>query len=117
MTACHTQLRRLGPRQPMAEVGHEDAFPRPRLSARSRFSQGTFAGTRGNGRDAPIPAVAPMTIVPSRSAHSGHSPIIPSENNMFTVPQQIEVIAFQNQTVVYDILFRAASETLPKIAA
>jgi hypothetical protein len=23
-----------------------------------------------------------MTIVPSRSAHSGHSPIIPSENNM-----------------------------------
>jgi len=29
--------------------GHEDAFPRPRLSARCRFSQGTFAGTRGNG--------------------------------------------------------------------
>ncbi len=36
---------------------------------------------------------------------------------VFTVPQQIEVIAFQNQTVVYDILFRAASETLRKIAA
>src|SRR5260370_24652657 len=35
--------------------GHEDAFPRPRLSARCRFSQGTFAGTWGNGRDAPIP--------------------------------------------------------------
>ena len=29
----------------------------------------------------------------------------------------IEVIAFQNQTVVYDILFRAASETLRTIAA
>jgi hypothetical protein len=41
----------------MAGVGHEDAFPRPRLSARSRFSQGTFAGTRGNGRDAPKAAV------------------------------------------------------------
>jgi len=27
---------------------------------------------------------------------------------VFTVPSQIEVIAFQNQTVVYDILFRAA---------
>jgi hypothetical protein len=27
--------------------GDEDAFPRPRLSARCRFSQGTFAGTRG----------------------------------------------------------------------
>jgi hypothetical protein len=36
-------------------MGHVDAFPRPRLSARCRFSQGTFAGTRGNGRDAPIP--------------------------------------------------------------
>jgi hypothetical protein len=32
------------------------------LSARCRFSEGTFAGTRGNGRDAPIadlPALAP----------------------------------------------------------
>jgi hypothetical protein len=38
-------------------VGHEDAFPRPRLNARCRFSQGTFAGTRGNGRDAPLPAI------------------------------------------------------------
>src|ERR1700749_4125600 len=36
---------------------------------------------------------------------------------VFTVPSQIEVIAFQNQTVVYDILFRAASETLRTIAA
>jgi hypothetical protein len=32
------------------------------------------------------------------------------------VPMEIEVIAFQNQTVVYDILFRAASETLCTIA-
>jgi hypothetical protein len=30
--------------------GHEDAFPRPSVSARCRFSQGTFAGTLGNGR-------------------------------------------------------------------
>src|SRR5437763_10032551 len=41
----------------IARVGHEDAFPRPRLSARCRFSQETLAGTRGNGRDAPKPAV------------------------------------------------------------
>src|SRR6516225_1734724 len=34
-------------------LGHEDAFPRPRLSGRCRFSQVTFARTRGNGRDAP----------------------------------------------------------------
>jgi Putative transposase/Transposase zinc-binding domain len=36
---------------------------------------------------------------------------------VFTVPDQIAAIAFQNQTVVYDILFRAVSETLRKIAA
>ena len=30
---------------------------------------------------------------------------------------EIATIAFQNQTVVYDILFRAASETLRTIAA
>ena len=36
---------------------HEDAFLRPRLDARYRFSKGTLAGARGNGRDAPIPAV------------------------------------------------------------
>jgi hypothetical protein len=35
-------------------IGHQDAFPRPRLSARFRFSQGTLAGTRNNGRNAPI---------------------------------------------------------------
>jgi len=35
-------------------MGHEDAFPRSRLSARCRFSQGTFARTQGNGRDAPV---------------------------------------------------------------
>ncbi len=36
---------------------------------------------------------------------------------VFTVPDLIASIAFQNQTVVYDILFRAASETLRTIAA
>ncbi len=34
---------------------------------------------------------------------------------VFTVPDLIASIAFQNQTVVYDILFRAASETLRTI--
>jgi hypothetical protein len=38
-------------------VGHEDAFPRPRLSARCRFRKETIAGMRRNGRDAPLPAV------------------------------------------------------------
>ena len=30
-------------------MGHEDAFLRPRLSARYRSSQGTLAGARGKG--------------------------------------------------------------------
>jgi hypothetical protein len=42
---------------------------------------------------------------------------VPYFHIVFTVPAEIEVIAFQNQTVVYDILFRAASETLRIIAA
>jgi hypothetical protein len=42
---------------------------------------------------------------------------VPYYHVVFTVPAEIEVIAFQNQTVVYDILFRAAAETLRTIAA
>jgi len=38
----------------MAALGHEDPFPRPRPSGRYRFGQETFAGVRGNGRDAPL---------------------------------------------------------------
>jgi hypothetical protein len=63
-------------------VGHEDAFLRPRLSTRCRFSQGTFAATRGNGRDAPKAVVFRESDVtsgfdlPERSFLSFH-PIIP----------------------------------------
>jgi hypothetical protein len=42
---------------------------------------------------------------------------VPYFHVVFTVPTQIEVIAFQNQTVVYDILFRAAAEMFRVIAA
>jgi hypothetical protein len=42
---------------------------------------------------------------------------VPYFHVVFTVPDEIAAIAFQNQTVVYDILFRAASETLRTIAA
>lgn len=42
---------------------------------------------------------------------------VPYFHVVFTVPTQIEVIAFQNQAVVYNILFRAAAETLCTIAA
>jgi hypothetical protein len=37
----------------MAAMGHEPQFPPPEPSGRNRFGQGTFAGTRGNERDAP----------------------------------------------------------------
>jgi hypothetical protein len=36
---------------------------------------------------------------------------------VFTVPQEVAAIAYQNKTVVYDILFRATAETLRTIAA
>jgi hypothetical protein len=42
---------------------------------------------------------------------------VPHYHVVFTVPDEIAAIAFQNQIVVYEILFRAASETLHKIAA
>ena len=42
---------------------------------------------------------------------------VPYFHVVFTVPDEIAVIAFQNQPLVYDILFRAAAETLRRIAA
>jgi len=42
---------------------------------------------------------------------------VPYFHVVFTLPDLVAAIAFQNQTVVYDILFRAASETLHRIAA
>jgi hypothetical protein len=42
---------------------------------------------------------------------------VPYFHVVFTVPNEIATIAFQNQVVVYDILFRAAAQTLHTIAA
>ena len=42
---------------------------------------------------------------------------VPYFHVVFTVPEAVATVAFQNQTVVYDVLFRAASETLHTIAA
>ena len=36
---------------------------------------------------------------------------------VFTLPAEISPIAYQNKTVVYDLLFRTAAETLLTIAA
>jgi hypothetical protein len=37
----------------MTGKGHEDAFPRPRLRARCRLGEPTFAGMGGKEEDAP----------------------------------------------------------------
>ena len=42
---------------------------------------------------------------------------VPYFHVVFTVPDEVAVIAFQNKPVVYDILFRAAAETLRRIAS
>ena len=42
--------------------GHEDPFPPPGLAGRYVIRQETLAGMRGNGQDAPIPAVRANTI-------------------------------------------------------
>ena len=36
---------------------------------------------------------------------------------VFTLPEQLSALALQNKRVIYDLLFRATSETLLEIAA
>jgi hypothetical protein len=43
-------------------LGHQDAFLRPWLSARYRFSQETFGRMRGKGRDASKAALDPNAV-------------------------------------------------------
>jgi hypothetical protein len=52
-------------------MGHEERFPRTRLSARCRFRKETIAGMRRNGRDAPIRTLLPS--LPDNSTHAIHS--------------------------------------------
>jgi hypothetical protein len=55
-----------------ASMGHEDAFPQPRLSARCRFRKKTITGMPRNGRDAPKPGVRLSwveRVKPTRSDH------------------------------------------------
>jgi hypothetical protein len=48
-----------------------------------------------------------------------HAELLPVEyfHVVFTMPQEIAAIAYQNKAVVYDMLFRATAETLRTIAA
>ena len=59
-------------------MGHEDAFPRPRLSGRCRFSQGTFAGTRATG-ETRIPRIisgSPTDVQPTFDAIAANATIL-----------------------------------------
>ena len=53
--------------------GHEARCPPPRLSGRYVIGQETLAKVRGDGRDAPIPAVRGTAIEPLDSTHNGRS--------------------------------------------
>jgi hypothetical protein len=46
----------------MVRKGHEDQLLPPKLSARFVIRKQTVAASRGNGRDAPIPAVREAVI-------------------------------------------------------
>ena len=46
----------------MTALGHEERFPPRRLNGRCRFSEGTFTGAHGNGRDAPIPDLPALAL-------------------------------------------------------
>jgi len=59
-----TQLSRLRSPAAMTELGHEDQFLPPSPNGCCPLGQATFAGTHGNGRDAPIAAVRLTTNEP-----------------------------------------------------
>ena len=52
---------------------NEYLFPRPALSARCRSGQETFAGVRGNGRDAPSAVIPALALERGSSTPSGRS--------------------------------------------
>ena len=99
----------------MTGTGHENAFPRPRLSARYRFSQRTFAGTRGNGRDAPIPAVGVIEVKRVKSTLLGYSgfvlgmtlvaPFRSSLDALRSVNREMKWLAVKIEGIVDDWLY------------
>src|SRR5690349_14491455 len=55
-----------------AAKGHFDQFPPTGPRVGRRFSQGTFAGTHGNGRDAPEAVVGTIELENAGSPCSSH---------------------------------------------
>ena len=76
----------------MTEQGHDDPFPRPDPNGRCRFGQETFAGVRGNGRDAPKAALlGALTMPPFRSNPDRVSPLEGPESERRKLPQSVKV--------------------------
>jgi hypothetical protein len=57
----------------MTPLGHKERFPPTRLSARCEFRKETIAGTRGNGKVAPIAAIPISMVESSGSTLTGSS--------------------------------------------
>lgn len=60
-----------------------------------------------------------QSLVRAQWLEDRHAELLPVEyfHVVFTVPQEMAAIAYQNKAVVYDILFHATAETLRTIAA
>jgi len=59
-----------------------------------------------------------QSLVRAQWLEDRHTELLPVEyfHVVFTVPQEIAAVAYQNKAVVYDILFRATAQTLRTIA-
>jgi hypothetical protein len=57
----------------MAGMGHDDQFRPPSLNGGCRLAKAAFAGTHGNGRDAPITAIYATRMGLAGSTHSKSS--------------------------------------------
>jgi hypothetical protein len=67
----------------------KSGLPPQRLSGCCLFGQGTFAGTRGNGRDAPIPAIPPSDGKRVKPTLSGHSAQRSDSCNVVTFQMEV----------------------------
>jgi hypothetical protein len=60
-------------------MGHQERFAPPRLRDRCAFREGTFGGTRANGRDAPKadhrPAAPSLRIGEKIASYDGSFPV------------------------------------------
>jgi hypothetical protein len=65
--------RQFEPARRTTGKGHEEQLPPLWLNVRCVIRQGTFAGTFGNARDAPIPAIRGTAIEPPESTQRGQS--------------------------------------------